>query len=85
MIKNSNGKFFQNLEKKILVTFINRKQAFREAFELFDKNGGGTIDASELQRTLADVDIHIDSAGLLEVFKRLQTTSKQQFFSKFFV
>ena len=53
------------------MTFINRTYAFREAFELFDKNGGGTIDASELQRTLADVDIHIDSAGLLEVFKRL--------------
>ena len=28
-------------------------QAFQEAFELFDKNGGGTIDASELQKTLA--------------------------------
>ena len=47
---------------------FDRKKAFREAFELFDKNGGGTIDASELQRTLADVGIHIDSAGLLEVF-----------------
>lgn len=46
-------------------------KAFREAFELFDKNGGGTIDASELQRTLADVDIHIDSAGLLEVMLTL--------------
>merc|ERR1719402_1157881 len=30
--------------------------AFREVFELFDKNGGGTIDASELQKTLGEVD-----------------------------
>ena len=41
--------------------------AFREAFEIFDNNGGGTIDASELQKTLADVGINIDGADLTEV------------------
>ena len=46
-------------------------QAFREAFELFDKNGGGTIDASELQKTLADVDIVIDGSDLTEVMQTL--------------
>merc|ERR1719402_231957 len=45
--------------------------AFREVFELFDKNGGGTIDASELQKTLADVDINIDGADLNEVMLTL--------------
>ena len=45
--------------------------AFREAFEIFDKNGGGTIDASELQKTLADVGIDIDGADLTEVMLTL--------------
>merc|ERR1719402_1552656 len=45
--------------------------AFREVFELFDKNGGGTIDASELQKTLADVDINIDGPDLNEVMLTL--------------
>ena len=35
-------------------------QAFQEAFELFDKNGGGTIDAAELQKTL---DVNGDDLG----------------------
>lgn len=46
-------------------------EAFREVFELFDKNGGGTIDASELQKTLADVGINIDGADLHEVMLTL--------------
>ena len=43
----------------------------REAFELFDKNGGGTIDAGELQKTLQDVGIQIDGADLVEVMQTL--------------
>jgi len=42
-------------------------QAFQEAFELFDKNGGGTIDAAELQRTLADVGINVNGDDLIEI------------------
>jgi len=53
--------------------FLTEQQinAFREVFELFDKNGGGTIDASELQKTLADVGIEIDGADLHEVMLTL--------------
>ena len=47
----------------------NQIQAFREAFELFDKNGGGTIDAMELQKTLTDVGININGNDLAEVMQ----------------
>ena len=46
-------------------------QAFQEAFELFDKNGGGTIDAAELQRTLADVGINVNGDDLIEIMRTL--------------
>merc|ERR1712173_87454 len=36
-----------------------------------DKNGGGTIDASELQKTLGDVGIHLDGQDLTEVMLTL--------------
>ena len=39
-------------------------QAFQEAFELFDKNGGGTIDAAELQKTLDDCGIYVNGEDL---------------------
>ena len=39
-------------------------QAFQEAFELFDKNGGGTIDAAELQKTLDDCGIYVNGDDL---------------------
>merc|ERR1711892_1476583 len=42
-------------------------QAFQEAFELFDKNGGGTNAAAELQRTLADVGINVNGDDLIEI------------------
>lgn len=45
--------------------------AFQEAFELFDKNGGGTIDAFELQKTLADVEIYVNSDDLVEIMMSL--------------
>lgn len=46
-------------------------QAFQEAFELFDKNGGGTIDAAELHRTLVDVGIHVNGDDLIEIMRTL--------------
>jgi len=46
-------------------------QAFQEAFELFDKNGGGTIDASELQKTLDDVGIFVNGDDLYEIMMSL--------------
>ena len=47
-------------------------QAFQEAFELFDKNGGGTIDAAELQKTLDDCGIYVngDDLGMSSVGQR---------------
>jgi len=45
--------------------------AFQEAFELFDKNGGGTIDAYELQKTLADVGIYVNSEDLVDIMMSL--------------
>ena len=44
-------------------------QAFQEAFELFDKNGGGTIDAAELQKTLDDCGIYVNGEDLGNTFE----------------
>merc|ERR550519_2585944 len=46
-------------------------QAFQEAFELFDKNGGGTIDAAELQKTLDDCGIYVNGDDLAEIMMTL--------------
>merc|ERR1719228_2610510 len=41
--------------------------AFQEAFAIFDKDGGGTIDAAELQKTLEECDIFVDGNDLVEI------------------
>ena len=46
-------------------------QAFQEAFEQFDKTGGGTIDAADLQNTLDDCGIFVDGDDLMEIMKIL--------------
>ena len=46
-------------------------QAFQEAFELFDKNGGGTIDAAELHHTLVGVGINVNGDDLIEIMRTL--------------
>ncbi|PIK40952.1 hypothetical protein BSL78_22198 [Apostichopus japonicus] len=40
--------------------------AFREVFDLFDSNGGGTIDAEELEGALRSVDIHVSKEEIIE-------------------
>uniref|UniRef100_H2ZDZ9 EF-hand domain-containing protein n=1 Tax=Ciona savignyi TaxID=51511 RepID=H2ZDZ9_CIOSA len=45
--------------------------AFKEAFDLFDNNGGGTIDALELKETLESVGILLDEAEIHDVMMRL--------------
>nr|XP_002129913.1 uncharacterized protein LOC100186906 isoform X1 [Ciona intestinalis] len=45
--------------------------AFKEAFDLFDNNGGGTIDALELKETLESVGIMLDEAEIHDVMMRL--------------
>ena len=47
--------------------------AFLEVFELFDSNGGGTIDADELDQTLRSVGICLTRDEIKEV---LQTIDK---------
>ncbi|CAG5083928.1 Oidioi.mRNA.OKI2018_I69.PAR.g10502.t1.cds [Oikopleura dioica] len=41
--------------------------AFREAFEIFDRNGGGSIDATELLSTLQEYGINLDEDEINEV------------------
>ena len=41
--------------------------AFREVFDLFDSNGGGTIDAEELDLALKSVDITLSHDEIHEV------------------
>ena len=46
-------------------------QAFKEAFDLFDNNGGGTIDSAELKETLDSVGIEIDQEDIEDVMLKL--------------
>ncbi|CAH1790050.1 unnamed protein product [Owenia fusiformis] len=41
--------------------------AFREVFDLFDSNGGGTIDADELDKTLRSVGIELTREEIVQV------------------
>ena len=48
---------------------LTKKQvdAFKEVFNLFDLNGGGTIDADELEKALNSVDIKLTQAEIMDV------------------
>lgn len=48
---------------------LTKKQieAFREVFNLFDLNGGGTIDAEELEKALHSVDIKLTQEEVVEL------------------
>ncbi|KAJ8019644.1 Caltractin [Holothuria leucospilota] len=48
-----------------------QKEAFKEVFDLFDSNGGGTIDADELDAALRSVDIHIPKDELIDVMQSI--------------
>ena len=52
--------------------------AFREVFDLFDCNGGGTIDAEELDATLRSVDINLNGEELREILKALDRDGKKK-------
>ena len=43
--------------------------AFREVFNLFDINGGGTIDANELDSALKSVDIQLNQQEIVDVLQ----------------
>ena len=52
----------------IIIVVINFSTvAFREVFNLFDINGGGTIDADELDSALKTVDIHLSPQEIHDV------------------
>ncbi|CAH1249190.1 SPATA21 [Branchiostoma lanceolatum] len=49
------------------VLTMEQRQAFREVFNLFDRTGGGTFDAEELDEALRSVNICVDKDDLVEV------------------
>jgi len=50
--------------------------AFREVFDLFDTNGGGTIDAEELDVALKSVGIQLTQVNLHEVLSAMDKNGK---------
>lgn len=48
-----------------------QQKAFREVFDLFDSNGGGTIDATELDEALKSADIHLSRDEIAEVLNSM--------------
>lgn len=49
--------------------YVSVCSAFREVFNLFDINGGGTIDATELDSALRTVDIQLSRAEIVDVLQ----------------
>ena len=65
-------------KKKLGFTrFLIFPPAFREVFDLFDSNGGGTIDAEELDLALKSVDIHLSQEDLQEVLGAMDKDGKK--------
>lgn len=56
---------YNNIQCIVMVFLPN--VAFREVFNLFDINGGGTIDADELDAALKTVDIHLSPQEIHDV------------------
>ncbi|XP_035660758.1 uncharacterized protein LOC118405381 [Branchiostoma floridae] len=46
---------------------MEQREAFREVFDLFDRTGGGTFDAEELDEALRSVNICLDKDELVDV------------------
>ena len=55
------------LIRRSLLISLSSDSAFREVFNLFDINGGGTIDADELDSALKTVDIHLTPQEIHDV------------------
>ena len=66
-------------ENEEMVLTDAQYQAFQEAFELFDKNGGGTIDAAELQKTLDDCGIYVNGDDLGKIYDSYTYDSSHTF------
>jgi len=50
--------------------------AFKEVFDLFDSNGGGTIDAEELDLALRSVDIQLSQEEIIDVLTTMDKDGK---------
>ena len=65
--------FFKNPELDVdWIDFVQfPKRFYQDYFDLFDKNGEGTIEISEMQQTYAKYynEVHMPGAGSIKVFK----------------
>ena len=57
---------------------VSHSVAFQEVFNLFDINGGGTIDADELDAALKTVDIHLTHKEIQDVLQVIDEDGKPQ-------
>lgn len=61
------------------IMFVNFPPAFKEVFDLFDSNGGGTIDAEELDLALKSVDVNLAQEELVEVVGAMDKDGSKPF------
>ncbi len=52
--------------------------AFKEVFNLFDINGGGTIDAAELDAAMKSVDVHLTYEEIKDVLQVIDEDGKSE-------
>merc|ERR1712178_269846 len=66
---DADGTEIKPVESQKGINGLSKRQirAFREVFDLFDGNGGGTIDADELDETLRSVNICLEPHQIAEV------------------
>jgi len=69
MQKTSAGRALHKKAQDILT--MEQQKAFREVFDLFDSNGGGTIDAQELDEALKSADIHLSKEEIADVLNSM--------------
>ena len=60
----------------IYKVFYHISAAFKEVFDLFDCNGGGTIDAEDLDGALRSVQICLTKAEIKEVLHTMDQDGK---------
>ena len=63
---------------ELLSNAVISSLAFREVFDLFDSNGGGTIDAEELDLALRSVEIHLSQEDLQEVLSAMDKDGNEK-------
>lgn len=56
--------------------------AFKEVFDLFDVNGGGAIDADDLDAAMRSVDIALTQEEITEVLRVIDSDGKDALLSR---